>query len=71
MEGAAGAEAERAGRLLGLLGRVELTVLYVAVADMVAKPSGSDTTALVAGGVILALAVVGGLVGAARKSVTP
>jgi hypothetical protein len=38
---------------------------------MVAKPSGSDTTALVAGGVILALAVVGGLVGAARKSVTP
>jgi uncharacterized membrane protein len=71
MEGATGAEAERAGRLLGLLGRVELAVLYLAVADMVAKPSGSDTTALVAGGAILALAVLGGLVGAARKSVTP
>ena len=70
LEGSEGAEADRVGRVLGLLGRVELTVLYLAVADMIAKPSGSDAAALAAGGVILALAVLGGIVGAARTPLT-
>jgi hypothetical protein len=71
LEGAEGAETDRAGRLLALLGRVELTVLYLAVADMIAKPSGSDTAALAAGGAILALAVVAGVVGGAQNRVIP
>ena len=38
--------------------RVDLTILYLAVADMIAKPASSDTWTLVAGGAILALAVL-------------
>jgi uncharacterized membrane protein len=45
------------GRLLGRLAVVELTVLYLAVADMVAKPSGGDTGTLIGGGLVLALAI--------------
>jgi uncharacterized membrane protein len=47
----------RAGRLLGRLAVVELTVLYLAVAHMVAKPSGGDTGTLIGGGLVLALAI--------------
>ena len=46
-----------AGRLLGRLALVELTVLYLAVADMVSKPSGGDTGTLIGGGLVLALAI--------------
>ena len=47
----------RAGRLLGRLALVELTVLYLAVADMVSKPSGGDTGTLIGGALVLALAI--------------
>jgi len=43
---------------LARIARVDLTILYLAVADMIAKPNGSDTWTLVAGGAILALAAV-------------
>jgi len=49
----------RGGRLLALLARVELTVLFLAVADMVAKPTGADAWTLAAGGAILALVTLG------------
>ncbi|SRR5712691_2337054 len=42
-------------RKLAALARVELAVLYLAVADMVAKPTGDDVTALAVGGALLAL----------------
>jgi hypothetical protein len=48
----------KAGLWLSQLARVELTVLFLAVADMVAKPAGADTWTLVAGGGILALVVL-------------
>jgi hypothetical protein len=40
-------------RKLGALARVELAVLYLAVADMVAKPTGDDVAALAVGGALL------------------
>jgi hypothetical protein len=58
----------RGGRLLALLARVELTVLFLAVGDMVAKPTGADTWTLVGGGAILALVVVGALAAAMPAS---
>jgi hypothetical protein len=42
-------------RKLAALARVDLAVLYLAVADMVAKPTGDDVAALAAGGAILGL----------------
>jgi hypothetical protein len=47
-----------AARLLRSLALVDLTVLYLAVADMVAKPTGADSGALSVGGAILAAAVL-------------
>jgi hypothetical protein len=61
-----GADPRRTGRLLGLLPRLELTVLYLAVADMLAKPSGADTGPLAAGGAILAVAAARVAFGASR-----
>ena len=51
----------RAARLLRSLALVELTVLYLTVADMVVKPTGADTGTLSVGGAILGVAVVAGL----------
>ena len=48
-----------AGILLGLLARAELAVLYLAVADMLAKPTGADTGTLIGGAVILGLVALG------------
>jgi uncharacterized membrane protein len=56
----------RAARLLGLLARVELAVLYLAVADMLSKPTGADTGTLAGGGAILGLATLAATVGAMR-----
>ena len=61
-----GVDPQRTGRLLGLLPRLDLTVLYLAVADMAAKPTGADTGVLVAGGAILGLAAAAVAVGASR-----
>jgi uncharacterized membrane protein len=49
-------EPSRDTRMLSRLPVLELTVLYLAVADMALKPSGADTGVLAAGGAILALA---------------
>jgi hypothetical protein len=52
----------RGVRLLGLLARAELAVLYLAVADMLAKPTGADTGTLIEGAVILGLVALGSAV---------
>src|SRR5579872_2561393 len=49
-------DALRGARLFGALARVELAVLFLTVADMIAKPTGADTGTLLAGAAILALA---------------
>ena len=53
-----GTAAGGAVRLLRSLALIDLTVLYLAVADMVAKPTGADSGALSVGGAILAVAVL-------------
>jgi hypothetical protein len=50
-------EQQRLGRVLGALAGLELTILYLAVADMVAKPTGADTGTLIVGAAALAFAV--------------
>lgn len=52
-----GPDRERTSRVLVRLPLLELTVLYLTVADMVAKPTVSSTGTLAAGGAILALAL--------------
>jgi Predicted integral membrane protein (DUF2269) len=49
----------RLARSFVALGIVELTVLYIAVGDMVVKPSSNDTTAITAGAIALGAAVLG------------
>jgi uncharacterized membrane protein len=49
---------EGAGRALARLARVELAVLYLTVADMVAKPTGGDWPLLAGAGAVLALAAL-------------
>ena len=58
----------RAGLLFAQLALVELTVLYLTVADMVAKPTAADGGTLVAGGAILGLVVAAAALGAVRSS---
>jgi hypothetical protein len=53
-----GTAAGGATRLLRSLALVDLTVLYLTVDDMVAKPTGADSGALSAGGAVLAVAVL-------------
>jgi hypothetical protein len=69
--GSGALDPRRGGRLLSLLARVELTVLFLAVADMVSKPGTEDTWTLVGGGAILALVVLGAVLAGmpARKGV--
>lgn len=50
--------ADRFARLTLALALVELTVLFLAVWDMVAKPTSSDTATLATGGAALAFAVL-------------
>jgi hypothetical protein len=50
-------EQQRLGRVLGALAGLELTILYLAVADIVAKPTGADTGTLIVGAAALAFAV--------------
>jgi hypothetical protein len=57
----------RVAGLVVALAVAELTVLYLAVADMVIKPSSSDTTTLATGGGILALAVLAAVATAFRS----
>ena len=59
-------EPRRAARLLGLLARVELAVLYLAVADMLSKPTGADTGTLAGGGAILGIVALIAVTGAVR-----
>lgn len=50
-------------RKLAALARVDLAVLYLAVADMVAKPTGDDVVALAVGAAILVFVAFVGVVG--------
>jgi hypothetical protein len=61
---------ERTARLLARLPLLDLTVLYLTVADMVAKPSTADTTTLAIGGAILAAAAAFVLAAALRPGRT-
>ena len=51
-------DAARLPQYLLALALAELTVLYLAVADMVAKPSGIGTSVVMYGGVVLALGLL-------------
>ncbi|MDQ3874828.1 MAG: hypothetical protein M3322_04650 [Actinomycetota bacterium] len=53
-------------RRLRAVALVDLTLLYLAVADMTSKPSGADVWTLVVGGSALALVVLGAAVSLAR-----
>src|SRR5262249_36545137 len=53
-----GGDADGGARLFRSLALVDLTVLYLTVADMVAKPTGDDSGALSVGGAILAVTVL-------------
>lgn len=57
----------RGAKLLLALAFAELTVLYVAVADMIVKPSGADTTALTTGGITIAVGVAAAVATAYRR----
>ena len=57
--------AERFARLTLAVALTELTVLFLAVADMVAKPTTSHTMALAVGGAILAVALLASIAVAA------
>jgi hypothetical protein len=48
----------RLARILPAVALTELTVLYLAVGDMVIKPVSSDTATLATGGAILAVSVL-------------
>jgi hypothetical protein len=50
-------------RKLAALARVDLAVLYLAVADMVAKPTGDNVVALAVGAAILVFVAFVGVVG--------
>lgn len=59
-------EAARLSRYLAALAVAELTVLYVAVADMVAKPTDAGSSAVRDGAVVIALGLVAALAIAVR-----
>jgi uncharacterized membrane protein len=69
-EGRGGPESPEAlgatGRLLALA-RLDLTILFLAVGDMVVKPTSDDTWVLVAGALILLAGLVGALVARSRR----
>ncbi len=56
-------EADHRVRRLNIIDRVQLTILFLVVLDMVAKPASGDDTILIIGGAILGSALV---LGAAR-----
>jgi len=59
-------DVERARRVLARLPLLDLTVLYLTVGDMIAKPSASDSGTLAIGGAILVVAAVSVVSGALR-----
>ena len=71
--GSSAVDAARLSQYLLALALAELTVLYLAVVDMVAKPSGVGASAVRYGGVVLALGLLGAAAIAflARKGIHP
>jgi hypothetical protein len=59
--GPTSAEAQRHARRLLVVARIQLLVLFLAVADMTIKPSTDDPWTLVVGAAILAAAVLAGV----------
>ena len=59
-EGPTSVEARRLGRRLGVVARVQLLALFLAVADMVLKPTSDDPWTLVVLAAILVAAAVAG-----------
>ncbi len=56
---------------LNVVDRVQLTILFLVVADMVVKPAGEDTGVLIGGGVILAIVALLGALSVRRHAVEP
>ena len=69
-DGAADPEVRRRTASLKMVGRIELTVLYVVVVSMVAKPTGDDGELLVVLALTLAAAVAGAFMWRRRISVS-
>ena len=67
--GAADPEVRRRTASLKMVGRIELTVLYVVVVSMVAKPTGDDGGLLVVLALSLAAALAGALMWRRRMAV--
>ena len=67
--GPAHPEVERRLRRLNVIDRLQLTILFLMVADMVVKPTADDPGALIGGGAILAAAAV--LAAAAIRRAAP
>jgi hypothetical protein len=61
-------EPRHIGRVLSALALLELAVLYLTVADMALKPTGSDTVFLIPGALILAVLVANVLLRLRRAS---
>jgi len=55
-------QAQRQGKLLAVVSRIQLLALFLVVADMVIKPTGDDEGVLVVGAAILVAAIVAGVV---------
>ena len=66
--GAAHPEVARRLDRLNVVDRIQLTILFLVVADMVIKPTGDDVGALIAGAVILAAAAMLGAASVRRRS---
>lgn len=61
-------QARRHGKRLLVVGRVQLLLLYLVVADMVLKPTGDDPWTVVVLAAILAAAIVAGAVAMRRSA---
>ena len=61
-------EAERRLHRLNIVDRIQLTILFLVVANMVIKPSGDDAGVLVAGAAILLAVLVLGAASIRRRS---
>src|SRR5215208_3473337 len=63
-------QAQRQGKLLAVVSRIQLLALFLVVADMVIKPTGDDEGVLIVGAAILVAAIVAGVLVMRRSDFT-
>jgi uncharacterized membrane protein len=61
-------EVDRRIRRLNVVDRVQVAILFLVVLDMVLKPTGDDPGLLIAGAVLLAIAVLAGVSAVGRRA---